>query len=54
MSAQQLFVSCPQSLFNLNKAVEALDVFETTKNMNFTDVSERLLEEALVSSSTFF
>jgi len=49
LSEQQLFVSCPQSVFNLNKAVEVLDAFEEAPNLHLEKESERLLEKALTS-----
>lgn len=47
LSEQQLFVSCPQSLFNLKKAINALDAFEISEPIDLSGESELLLEEAL-------
>jgi len=49
LSEQLLFVSSPQSLFNLNKAVEVLDAFEVLAKMDLGIESERLLEKTLDS-----
>jgi len=49
LSEQLLFVSCPQSLFNLNKATKALKNFEVTANIDLKDESEWLFNKALVS-----
>ncbi len=47
LSTQKLFLSFPQTLFNLNKAVKQLNHFQPKAFENLSNQSERLLEEAL-------
>lgn len=47
LSNQKFFLSCPQTLFNLNKAVEQLNHFKPSPFENLGKQSGQLLEEAL-------